>query len=158
MRYLPLRLAAAAGFAAAAALATAAPAFAQNLDRITVTAGAPAIDQDDLDGITDTAHALRTRPQSISEDVSYAGLDLNSPHDREVLLTLVNVAAGRICEQLNEPSPSAGNLGHSCQEIAVRGAMSQIHQAYAQAGSPADAAANGQPASARVNDTTAGGN
>lgn len=154
MRYLPLRLAAAAGLAAA--LVAAAPAFAQNLDEVTVSAGAPA---DDLDVITSTAHALRAQPQSISEKVSYAGLDLTSPHDREVLLTRVNMAAGLICDQLDEAPPSAANLGRSCQEIAVRGAMGQIHLAYADARSSADAAgANGQLASARVNDTSASGN
>jgi UrcA family protein len=152
MRYLPLSLAA--GLAAAAALAAAAPAFAQNVDEVTVTAGAPGVAPDDLDVITSTAHALRTRPQSISENVSLAGLDLNSAHDRQVLLTRVNTAAGRLCEQLNEAAPSAGNLGHSCQEVAVRDAMGQVRQAYAEAGSPAYAAANG----VAVSDTTASGN
>jgi UrcA family protein len=154
MRYLSL--AAAAGLAAAAALAGAAPALAQNVDQVTVTA--PTAPPDDLDVITSTAHDLRTRPQSISETVSLAGLDLNSPHDRQVLLSRVNVTAGRICDQLNEDPPSAGNLGHSCQEVAVRDAMGQVHQAFADARTPATAGAYAEAASAQVSDTTANGN
>jgi UrcA family protein len=138
MRSLPLTLAAAAGLAAAAALASAAPAFAQSPDRITVTAGVPAVDLDDLDGITETAHALRTRPQAIREDVSTADLDLTSPQDRQRLLTRVNIAAARMCQQMNQTSPASGNLylGQSCQEVAVRDAMGQIRQAIADANSP----------------------
>jgi UrcA family protein len=149
MRYLSL---AAAGLAAAVSLAATAPAVAQNLEAVTVTA--PTAPPDDLDVITSTAHDLRNRAQSISETVSYAGLDLNSPHDRNELLTRINVTAGHICDRLNEAAPSAANLGHSCQEVAVRDAMSQVHQAYADARSPATAAAYGQAASAEVSDTT----
>ncbi len=65
----------------------------------------------------------------------------------------VNATAGRICDRLNEARPTAGNLGHSCQEVAVRGAMSQVRLAYADARSPAYAAAYGAPVSARVRDT-----
>ena len=154
MRYLSL--AAAAGLAAAAALATAAPALAQNIDQVTVTA--PTAPPDDLDVITSTAHALRTRPESISQTVSTAGLDLNSPRDRNELLGRINVTAGHICDQLNEDPPSAGNLGHSCQEVAVRDAMGQVRQAYADARTPATAAAYGEAASAQVSDRTANGN
>ncbi len=151
-----LSLAVAAGLAAAAALVATAPAVAQNLDAVTVTA--PTAPPDDLDVITSTAHDLRNRQQSISETVSYAGLDLTSPHDRNELLTRVNVTADHICDRLNEAPPSAANLGHSCQEVAVRDAMSQVHRAYADARSPATAAAYGEAASAQVSETTANGN
>ena len=130
MRHLALTLAAAAGLAAAA------PASAQTVEELTVT-----------------GRTLLNRPQSLSEVVSYADLNLSSARDRQVLVRRVNTTAGRICDRLNEAPPSAGNLGHSCQEVAVRNAMSQIRQAYADARSPAYAAAYGEPVSARVSDT-----
>jgi UrcA family protein len=130
MRHLALTL------AAVAASLAAAPAFAQTVEELTVT-----------------GHTLLNRPQAITETVSYADLDLTRARDRSVLLRRVNTTAGRICDRLNEPHPAAGNLGHSCQEVAVRGAMSQVRLAYADARSPAYASAYGAPVSARVSDT-----
>jgi UrcA family protein len=148
MRHLALSLAAAAGFAAGP------PAVAQTLDELTIT-----------------GHGLRSQPQSLSETVSYADLDLTSRRDRHRLAERVNVTAQRLCDRLNEPPPSPGNLGHSCQEIAVRDAMGQVRQAYADARirggwAYADARARGGraysagayafPASARVSVVTNG--
>lgn len=122
-------LAATAGFAA---LVLAVPALAQTLDELTVT-----------------GHAARERPQSLSETVSYADLDLTLASHRHILDRRINDAAGRVCDRLNEPGPAAGNLGHSCQEVAVRGAMTQVRLAVADARSrPAYAAAYGAQASA----------
>jgi UrcA family protein len=130
MRHLVLTLAAAAGLAAAA------PALAQTVEELTVT-----------------GHALRDRPQSLSETVSYADLDLNYARDRQTLRMRVNDTAGRICDRLNEARPSAGNLGHSCQEVAVRDAMGQVREAYADARSgPRYAETYGEPTSATVAD------
>jgi UrcA family protein len=137
MRHLTLSLAT----AAAVALAFTAPAVAQPPDPI-------------LDELTITAHSLHDQPQSITERVSFNDLNLASARDRSVLLERVNDKAGQICDRLNEPPPSAGNLGHSCQEIAVRDAMSQVRQAYAQANSPADAGAASAPASDAASTTT----
>src|SRR5437879_5033200 len=108
MRHLALSLVAAAAFAAGA------PAVAQTLEELTVT-----------------GHALRYQPQSLSETVSYADLDLTSRRDRHRLAERVNVTAQRLCDRLNEPPPSPGNLGHSCEEIAVRDAMGQVRPAHA---------------------------
>jgi len=131
MRYLALSL------TAAAALAAAAPSFAQTVEELTVT-----------------GHSARARPQAISEVVSYADLDLNYGRDRDILRMRVNSTAGRICDRLNEPRPSPGNLGHSCQEVAVRGAMDQVRLAFADARVGTNYAdAYGAPVSATVADT-----
>lgn len=108
-----MRLALAAGLAAAA---LSAPAVAQTLDELVVT-----------------GHALRNTPQSLSETVSYADLDLTIPKHRAILEQRVNEAAGRVCDRLNEPRPHPGNLGHSCQEVAVRNATDQVRLAFADA-------------------------
>ena len=108
-------LAAATAFAAAL---MAAPAFAQTIDELIVT-------------------GRSARAQSLSESVSYADLDLTQASQRNILTRRVNAAAGRVCDQLNEARPSAANLGHSCQEVAVRGAMGQVRTAFADARSGA---------------------
>ena len=134
MRYLALSL------TAAAALAAAAPSLAQTVEELTVT-----------------GHSARARPQAISEVVSYADLDLNYGRDRDVLRMRVNSTAGRICDRLNEPRPSAGNLGHSCQEVAVREAMDQVRLAFADARVGTNYAdAYAAPVSAVVPDTAYG--
>lgn len=109
MRHLALILA----LAAAAGFAVAAPAGAQTVEELTVT-----------------GHGPLERPQAITEAVSFADLDLTYAGDREVLLRRVNTTAGRICDRLNEPRPAPGNLGKSCQDIAVRGAMDQVREAF----------------------------
>jgi UrcA family protein len=108
-------LAAASG---AAALSLAPLALAQTVQELTVTGRGP-----------------NGTPQSISETVSYADLNLTQPSDRSQLVQRVEDKANQICDRLNMPSPSPANLGHSCQEVAVRDAMSQVRQAYADASS-----------------------
>ena len=128
MRYFALSL------TAAAALAAATPSLAQTVEELTVT-----------------GHGARARPQAITEVVSYADLDLSYGRDRDVLRMRVNDTAGRICDRLNEPRPAPGNLGHSCQEVAVRDAMGQVREAYADARSaPRYAETYGEPTSAVV--------
>jgi UrcA family protein len=121
--------------AATAALVGAAPAFAQPVDELTVTG--------QLRG--DRAHSL-------SDTVSYADLDLSRYADRQELLLRVNNTARRLCTRLNQDSPSPANLGKSCQDVAVRDAMSQVHQAFADAASPAYVDAYGAPVSATERD------
>jgi UrcA family protein len=129
-----MRLSATAVIASIAALAGAVPALAQTVDELTVT-----------------GRALRDSPESLSERVSYADLNLTLASDRRILAHRVSAAAGRVCDRLNEPRPSAGNLGHSCQDIAVRGAMGQVRLAFADArAAPAYAGANAAQASAIV--------
>ena len=106
-------LTAAAGLAAAA---LSAPAFAQTVEELTVT-----------------GHALRNAPQSLSETVSYADLDLTRASQRTILERRISDAAGRVCDRLNEARPGPGNLGHSCQEVAIRGASDQMRLAFADA-------------------------
>jgi UrcA family protein len=133
MRLSPLTL-----LASVAAVACAAPAFAQPVSELTVTGRLP-------DG----------QAQSISEAVSYADLNLNDSRDRNRLVTRVNEAARRICTRLDQPDPSAANLGHSCQEVAVRDAMEQVHTAFADAAASAGYADTyGAPASATAPDTS----
>lgn len=125
MRYLALTL------AAAAALSAAVPAFAQTVDELTVT-----------------GRSARA-PQAITETVSYADLDLSYARDRDILRQRINITAGRLCDRLNEPRRAAGNLGRSCQDIAVRDALGQVRLAVADARSSASYAdAYGAPVSA----------
>jgi UrcA family protein len=111
MRYLVL-----ATLAAAAATVAGAPAFAQTVEELTVT-----------------AHGLRNQQLSKSRPVSFADLDLTRPADRQTLRMRVADTAGDLCEELNEPGPTPGNLGRSCQEIATRNAFADVRVAVAAA-------------------------
>ena len=101
---------------AVAVVATAAPAFAQPLDELTVY-----------------GRSRNTEAESLSQIVSYADLDLAYARDREVLRQRISFVARDLCNQLNEPSPSAANLGRSCQDLAIRDAMTQVRYAVADA-------------------------
>jgi len=118
----------------------------------TLVGGAPALAQP-IEELTVTGHLPGQRAYSLSETVSFADLDLTRGYDRETLRLRVNNTARRLCARLNQESPNPANMGHSCQENAVRGAMDQVRQAFA------DATANsayvdeyGAPVSARVPD------
>jgi UrcA family protein len=114
----------------AAAVCAAAPALAQAIDEVTVTGHGP-------------------RAMSLSETVSYADLDLNLRADRDRLMRRVNDTAGRLCDQLNQDPASHHNMGKSCKDVAVRDAMGQVRQAFADASSsPAYVDAYGTPTSA----------
>lgn len=129
MRYLALAT-------LTAAVAVGGPCFAQTVGELTVTGRGP---------------MLHDRAMSISETVSYSDLDLRYAGDRNRLEQRVNDTARRICTKLNEPSPSRHNLGASCQEIAVRDAMGQVRQAFADASTSSDYVDTfGAPASATV--------
>jgi UrcA family protein len=120
---------------AAAALTCGAPASAQTVEELTVT-----------------GHLNTSRLQSLSERVSFADLDLNRYEDRRVLLLRVNDAARHVCTQLNQESRNPANLGHTCQDNAVRGAMDQVRYAFADARDQSYADAYGAPVSATVPD------
>lgn len=125
MRYLALAT-------LTAATLSAAPALAQNIDELTVTGHGP-------------------RAQSLSEAVSYADLDLTLRADRATLERRVSDTAGRLCDELNQDPASRHNLGKSCKDIAVRDAMGQVRQAFADASSsPAYVDRFGTPTSATV--------
>lgn len=110
MRYLTL-----ATLAAAATLAGA-PAFAQTVEELTIT-----------------GHALKNQQLSKSRVVSFADLDLTRPADRQTLRMRIADTAGDVCEELNEPGPTPGNLGRSCQEIATRNGFADVKVAVAAA-------------------------
>ena len=99
---------------AVAVVATAVPAFAQSLDELTV-------------------YGRGRDAESLSRTVSYADLDLAFSRDRGVLRQRISFVARDLCDQLNEPGPSAANLGRSCQDLAVRDAMGQVREAVADA-------------------------
>jgi UrcA family protein len=123
-------------FTAAIALTCAAPAVAQTVDEVIVT------------GQLSTSHLL-----SLSETVTYAALDLTRHADRDRLRQRVNVTARRLCTRLNQESPGPANMGRSCQEAAVRDAMGQVRQAFADAGANAAYVDTyGAPVSARAKD------
>jgi len=120
---------------AAAALACGAPAMAQTVDELVVT-----------------GHLNTSRLQSLSERVSFADLDLSRYEDRRILLLRVNDAARHVCTQLNQESRNPANLGHTCQDNAVRGALDQVRYAFADARDQAYADEYGAPVSATVPD------
>lgn len=127
MRYLALAT-------LAAATLSAAPALAQDIDTLTVTGHGP-------------------RAQSLSEAVSYADLDLTQRADRATLQRRVSDTAGRLCNQLNQDPATHHNMGKSCKDVAIRDAMGQVRQAFADASSsPAYVDAFGTPTSATVAD------
>lgn len=132
-----MRIPALATLAAAAALAAPAAVLAQQ----------PSYDTS-VEELTVTGHLPGYQLRSLSERVSYADLDLNYAADRNRLETRVNNAARRVCTQLNEAVPGAANLGKSCQERAVRDAMFQVREAYADAASPAYVNRYGTPTGA----------
>ncbi len=102
--------------AAAAVTLAGAPAFAQTVEELTVT-----------------GHSMKNDRQILSRAVSFADLDLTRQSDRKMLRARVSDTAGDVCEELNEPGPSAANLGRSCQEIAMRDAFAQVKVAAAAA-------------------------
>lgn len=106
-----------------------------------------------VEELTVTGHLPGYQLRSLSERVSYADLDLNYARDRSRLETRVNNAARRVCTQLNEQSPSAANLGKSCQERAVRDAMGQVRQVFADAAGSAYVDRYGTPTSAVERDS-----
>ena len=135
----------------AAAALIAAPTFAQPASRYD---GPTRYDNATLDELTVTGHLPGRELRSLSETVSFADLDLTYAGDRHRLEVRVNDAARRVCTQLNEDSPNHNNLGKSCQERAVRDAMGQVHQAYADArDSSAYVDRYGTPTSATEPDT-----
>ncbi len=106
-----------------------------------------------IEALTVTGHLPGYQLRSLSERVSYADLDLNTAGDRHRLELRVNSAARRVCTQLNQESPGPANIGRSCQDVAVRNAMGQVRQAYADASSsPAYVDRFGAPTSATVPD------
>ncbi|HZZ31810.1 MAG TPA: UrcA family protein [Phenylobacterium sp.] len=110
--------------AAAAALCVGAPALAQATDEVTVTGHTP-------------------YAESLSRTVSYADLDLNRQADRDQLVMRIQETAGSLCDQLNQEPSSFHNMGVSCQDVAVRDAMSQVNQVFADAGATAAGMASG---------------
>jgi UrcA family protein len=111
MRHLAL-----ATLAAAAATLASAPAFAQTVEEVTIV-----------------GHSLKNQELTKSRPVSFADLDLTRQADRQTLRTRVATTAGNVCEELNEPGPTPGNLGRSCQEIATRQALADVKVAVANA-------------------------
>lgn len=103
---------------AAAALCLAAPALAQSVNEVTVT-GAYARPGE--------------KPASISRVVSYADLDLSRAKDVSLLKERVSYTARRICTDLGESQPTQNNLSRSCQDNAIRDAMSRFDVASVEA-------------------------
>ncbi|MDB5494656.1 MAG: UrcA family protein [Phenylobacterium sp.] len=103
---------------AAFAAAGAAPAFAQTVEQLTVTG---------------QWNGRGEPPASLSRVVAYDDLDLRLANDQRALRQRVQTAARDICDQLGEPRPGPANLGHSCEDVAVAGAMDQVRLAVADA-------------------------
>jgi UrcA family protein len=110
MRYLPLLS------LAAILTAASAPAFAQSVEELVIT-----------------GHGHGERPVSASQRVSYADLDLTQADDRAMLKHRIVVAAKDVCREVGEDAPLRGNLGKSCQDNSIRGAMVDVRIAFADA-------------------------
>jgi len=114
-----LLIAAGASVALGAGLAAAAPALAQStVDELTVTGqwngrGGP--------------------PATLSRVVTFDDLDLRNGADQAVLRDRVTRAAADVCDELGQDRPNHTNLGRSCQDMAVAGAMDQVRIAVADA-------------------------
>jgi UrcA family protein len=134
MRCLALAtLTAAAALAVGATAATSAS--AQNLDELTVTSRGP-------------------HTQTLTDTVSYADLDLTQRADRMRLEHRVSDTAIRLCDELHQDPASLHNMGASCKDVAIRDAMGQVRQAFADARSPDYVNTYGTPTSATVPDNT----
>lgn len=97
-----------------ATAAFAAPAFAQAVNEVVVTGEYARPGE---------------RPASISRVVDYADLDLSRAKDVAMLKERVSYTARRICTDLGESQPTQNNLGRSCQDNAIRDAMSRFEVA-----------------------------
>lgn len=105
--------------AVAALLAGAAvPAFAQSVEELTVTG---------------QWNGRGEPPATLSRVVDYSDLDLRLVADQQVLRHRVEDTARGICDELGQERPNHTNLGKSCRDNAVRGAMDQIRVAVADA-------------------------
>ena len=105
--------------------------------------GAPAFAQSTLDELTVTGqyNPRNGSPETLSERVSYADLDLTLAADRAELNGRVQRAAADVCKQVGAEPTGFQNLSSSCEKVAVNGAMSQVRTAIAQARSQAYAQA-----------------
>ncbi len=103
--------------AVAAALAIAAPGFAQPSEEIVVMGR--------LGPAPDSA-------RSLSQAVSYADLDLSTPAGRSELRRRVNLTARFLCDKLGESASSIGPAP-SCRDSAVRDALARVGTLEAQA-------------------------
>lgn len=113
MRTLILALVAGASLAAATTSA-----LAQPVDELTVTG---------------QWNGRGEPPASLSRVVDYGDLDLRNVADQTELRRRISATARDICDQLGQEQPNHLNLGHSCQERAVAGAMDQVRVAVAEA-------------------------
>lgn len=125
---------------AAAAALVAAPAFAQStLDELTVTG---------------QFNPRNGPPETLSERVSFADLDLNRAADRDELNLRIKAAASDVCKRVGAEPTGFQNLSSSCEQIALRDASVQVRRAVADARSGAYAANAPYPADYSVDAST----
>lgn len=103
---------------AALMCAAAAPALAQTVEELTVTG---------------QWNGRGEPPATLSRVVDVSDLDLRMAYDQQVARHRVEDTARDICDELGQDRPNHTNLGRSCQEAAVRGAMDQVRIAVADA-------------------------
>jgi len=103
---------------AALMCAAAAPALAQTVEELTVTG---------------QWNGRGEPPATLSRVVDISDLDLRLAGDQRELRRRVDVTAREICDELGQDRPNHTNLGRSCQELAVQGAMDQMRIAVADA-------------------------
>ena len=100
------------GLCAAAALYSAAPAFAQN--------GVEEIVVEGRNG------DLPDNVRSASQAVSYADLDLSTDAGKKELRHRVNLTARYLCDKLGESATTTVSAVPSCREAAVKDAMERV--------------------------------
>jgi len=120
--------------AAAGVVLCSAPAFAQQVEELTVTGRLGP------DG----------EARSLSQAVSYADLDLTLPSDQSALKVRISDAARSLCDRLGEGNASYGSIAPSCRDAAVKDSQDQVKFAIAEA--PARKAAEIARAEAQARD------
>lgn len=100
--------------------------------------GAPALAQSTLDELTVTGqyNPRNGPPETLSQRVSYADLDLTRAAGRDELNLRIRAAATDVCKRVGAEPTGFQNLSSSCEQIAQRGAMSQVRKAFAGARAP----------------------
>jgi UrcA family protein len=109
--------------------------------------GSPEMQSPGTPTIVTIDHDLRTgianQELQLSENISYADLNLASPAGKDELKTRVRDAANNVCERLSKADPDPGATAASRQEDetncvnnAIDGAMTQIRRAQATPESP----------------------
>jgi UrcA family protein len=92
---------------------------------IGIISATPAVAQSSVDEVTVIGHfGPDNAPQSLSQAVSYADLDLSTSPGKNELKHRISLTARYLCDKLGEEEDS-GSVEPSCRKAAVSDAMAQ---------------------------------